>query len=279
MMRPATVAVGLALSLPVPAHALCDEGQGPAEPARIGAGPAGFGSLPEACPATELSLETDAALLDAASEDFYGSLVAGAALRGRYALDESVWVSAWLPGPQFLYVANATVEASAVELGPSALGLHVSLPVAERARLAPFARALVPTETVYRNATRYGFDHGFTLEYRLLRKLDVLGGGSFPLLLVDGSGTLHASFQPMLRAEGAYTPFRWFTVNVGFALRFRGGDDAALESIEPLLGLRFFPHRRVRIELAARLPLAGHDRTDLGAALGAGYRFDDPESP
>jgi hypothetical protein len=78
----------------------------------------------------------------------------------------------------------------------------------------------------------------------------------------------------MLRAEGAYAPFRWFTLNAGFALRFRGGDDAAFESFEPLLGLRFFPHRRVRIELAARLPLGGHDRTDLGAALGAGYRFD-----
>jgi hypothetical protein len=273
MMR-SWVAVGLALSLPATAHALCEKGQGPAEPARIGSGPAGFGSLPEACPATDIALHGEGALLDAASEDFYGSLVAGAAIRGRYALDERVWVSAWLPGPQFLYVANATVEASAVELGPSALGIHVSVPVSKRGRLAPFARALVPTETVYRNATRYGFDHGFTFEYRAHRMLDVLGGASFPLLLVDGSGTLHPSLQPMLRAEGAYAPFRWFTLNAGFALRFRGGDDAAFESFEPLLGLRFFPHRRVRIELAARLPLGGHDRTDLGAALGAGYRFD-----
>jgi hypothetical protein len=274
MTRAPAVALGLALSLPATAHALCEKGRDPADPARIGTGPAGFGSLPEACPATEVGLQGDVVLLDAASEDFYGSLVAAAAVRGRYALDERVWVSAWLPGPQFLYVANATVEATSVELGPSALGLHLSLPVATRARLAPFARALIPTETVYRNATRYGFDHGFTFEYHVLPKLDVLGGASFPLLLVDGSGTLHPSFQPLLRAEGAYTPFRWFTLNVGFALRFRGGDDAAFESFEPLLGLRFFPHRRVRLELAARLPLAGHDRTDLGAALGAGYRFD-----
>jgi hypothetical protein len=275
MTRTPALAFGLALSLPATVQALCDKGRGLAEPARIGTGPASFGSLPEACPATDVALQGDAALLDAAAEDFYGSLFAGAAVRARYALDERVWVSAWLPGPQFLYVANATVEASSVELGPSALGLHASLPVSERARLAPFVRALVPTETVYRNATRYGFDHGFTFGYRALRKLDLLGGTSFPVLLVDGSGTLHASFLPVFRVEAAYTPFRWLTLNVGFALRFRGGDDAAFESFEPLVGLRFFPHRRVPIELAARLPLGGHDRTDLGATFGAGYRFDD----
>jgi hypothetical protein len=275
-MRTSALALGVTLSLPATVHALCEKGRVAADPARIGAGPAGFGSLPEACPAMDLALQGDATLLDAATEDFYGSLFAGVALRGRYALNERVWVSAWLPGPQFLYVANATVETSTLELGPSALGIHTSLPISRRARLAPFARALVPTETVYRNATRYGFDHGFTFLYRAFRTLDVLGGTSFPLLLVDGSGTIHAALEPMVRAEGAYTPVRWFTLNAGFALRFRGGDDAAFESFEPLFGLRFFPHRRVRIELAMRLPLGGHDRTDLGAALGAGYRFDLP---
>jgi hypothetical protein len=264
----------LAVLAPAPADALCGAGTEPADPARVGPGPAGFGALPEVCPRSEIGLQGDATLLDAASEDFYGSLVAGVGIRGRYALDERVWVSAWLPGPEFLYVANATVETSAVELGASALGVHVSLPVTKRARLAPFARALVPTETVYRNATRYGFDHGFTFEQRVHRKLDVIGGASFPLLLVDGSGTVHPSFQPLVRAEGAYSPFRWFTLNAGFSLRFRAGDEVAFESFEPLLGLRFFPHRRVRIDLAGRLPLAGHDRTDVGTALGASYRFD-----
>jgi hypothetical protein len=273
--RARILAATLSLLTPNVAHALCEPGSEPAEPARIGAGPAGFGTLPEACARTEIGLQGEAALLDAAKEDFYGSLMAGVAIRGRFALDERAWVSASLPGAEFLYVANATVETSAVELGASALGVHVSLPATKRARLAPFVRALVPTETVYRNATRYGFDHGFTFQARLLRKLDGIFGASFPLLLVDGSGTVHSSFQPLARAEGAYSPFRWFTLNAGFSLRFRGGDDAAFESFEPLLGLRFFPHRRVRIELAGRLPLAGHDRTDLGVALGAGYRFGD----
>jgi hypothetical protein len=271
---PALGVLCLCLALPATARALCGAKQRPADPARVGAGPAGFGSLPEVCPATELTLQGDAALL-VATEEFYGSIGAGAALRGRYALDDRVWVSAWLPGPEFHYVANATVDASAVELGPSSLGIHASLPVSKRARLAPFARALVPTETVYRNATRYGFDHGFTFEYRALRTLDLMGGTSLPLLLTDGSGTLHASFQPVFRAEGGFAPWRFLTVNAGFSLRFRGGDDATFESFEPLLGLRCFPHRRVRIELAARLPLGGQDRTDVAAALGAGYRFDD----
>jgi hypothetical protein len=277
MRRSSLAALGalcLCLALPATAHALCGAQHRRADPARIGAGPAGFGSLPEVCPATELALQGDLALL-VATEEFHGSVAAGAALRGRYALDDRIWVSAWLPGPEFHYVANATVDASAVELGASSLGIHASLPVSRRARLAPFARALVPTETIYRNATRYGFDHGFTFEYRALRKLDLIGGTSFPLLLTDGSGTLHASLQPVFRAEGAFAPWRWLTVNAGFSLRLRGGDDATFESFEPLFGLRFFPHRRVRIELAGRLPLGGHDRTDVAAALGVGYRFDD----
>lgn len=275
MTRSRAAALGalcLAGGLPGTARALCGQERPPADPARIAPGPAGFGSLPEVCAGMELSLQGDVALL-VATDEFYGSIAAAGALRGRYALDDRVWVSGWLPGPEFRYVANATVDASQLDLGASALGLHVSLPVSERARLAPFARALIPTETVYRSATRYGFDHGFTFAYRAWRKLDLLGGASFPLLLTDGSGTLHASFQPLLRVEGAIVPFRWFTVNAGFALRFRGGDDATFESIEPLLGLRFFPHRRVRIELAGRLPLAGADRTDVAVALGAGYRF------
>jgi hypothetical protein len=268
----AVIAAGL--SLPTTARALCEKGRSPADPARIGPGPAGLGSLPEVCPATEIALQGDAALL-VATDEFYGSIGAAGAIRGRYALDRRVWVSAWLPGPEFRYVANATVDASSLDLGASSLGIHASLPFTVRSRFAPFARALVPTETVYQHSTRYGFDHGFSFEYRVLERLDVIGGASFPLYLTDGSGTLHASFQPLLRAEGAFVPFRFLTVNAGFSLRFRGGDDAAFESFEPLLGLRFFPHRRVRIELAARLPLGGHDRTDVAAALGAGYRFGD----
>jgi hypothetical protein len=252
----------------------CDgaEVRDPSAPARIGFGPAGFGSLPEACPATEVALQGDAALL-VATEDFYGSLAAGAAVRGRFAINEHAWVSAWAPGPSFFYVANATVDASSVDLGPSSLGVHFAIPVSERARLAPFARALLPTETIYQHAVRYGFDQGFTLALGALKELEVLTGMSFPLLLTDGSGTIHTSFGPLVRWEMSYTPVRFFQANAGMSLRARGGDDSGFESFEPLLAVRAFPLEKLRVELDARLPIGGGDRTDLGLALSVAWGF------
>lgn len=271
-----TIAAALALSslfVAANAAALCEpDARDPSAPARIGFGPAGFGSLPEACPATEIALQGDATIL-VATEEFYGSIAAGATVRGRYALGDRVWVSAWAPGPSYFYVANATVDASSVDLGASALGVHVSLPFFGGGRFAPFARALVPTETIYQHAVRYGFDHGFTTAFRALERLEILSGMSFPLLLTDGSGTVHASFGPLLRAEASFTPFRYLQANAGFSLRFRGGDDATFESFEPLFGVRVLPIAPLRLELAVRVPLAGHDRTDVGATFNAGWTF------
>jgi len=273
-MRATAAALALASFLvAAKARALCEpEARDPSAPARIGFGPAGFGSLPEACAATSIALQGDAAIL-VATDEFYGSIGAGAAVRARYAFGDRVWVSAWLPGPSYFYVANATVDASSVDIGASAIGVHVSLPFSKRARFAPFARTLLPTETIYENAVRYGFDHGFTVAVSALERLEILSGMSFPLLLTDGSGTVHASFGPLLRAEASYTPFRWLQANAGFSLRFRGGDDATFESFEPLLGVRVFPIAPLRLELAVRLPLAGHDRTDVGATFNAGWTF------
>jgi hypothetical protein len=245
-------------------------------PARIGFGPAGFGSLPEVCPASEVGLQGDAALL-VATEDFYGTVAAGGAIRGRYALGRGTWVSAWAPGPAFLYVANATVEHSSVDLGPSSLGLHTSVPFSPTIRFAPFVRTLLPTETIYHHAVRYGVEHGFTFGWHGHPKIEVYSGATFPLLLTDGSGTVHPSFGPSFRAEAAYTPFRFFRVNAGFSFRFRGGDDNAFEAFEPLLALRFLPVQKLRIELATRLPLAGADRTDAGVSLSAAWEFSRPE--
>jgi len=273
-MRTAAAAFALSgLLVASNAQALCEpDARDPSAPLRIGFGPAGFGALPEACPATDVALQGDAAIL-VATDDFYGSIAAGAALRARYAFGDRVWVSAWAPGPSYFYVANATVDASSVDVGASALGVHVSLPFFRGARLAPYARTLLPTETIYQHAVRYGFDQGFTLALRALDHLEILSGMSFPLLLTNGSGTTHASFGPLVRAEASYTPFRYLQANAGFSLRFRGGDDAGFESFEPLLGVRVFPIAPLRLELAVRLPLGGHDRTDVGAVFNAGWTF------
>jgi hypothetical protein len=257
------------------AGAACERGElpEPGVPARVAPGPAGLGSIPEACAATELALRADAALL-VASDDFYGGIQARGVVRARYALSSSVWLSAWLPGPDYRYVANATLTADSFDVGASALGIHVGLPLAAKARLAPFARVLVPTETVFQNATRWGFDQGLSFAGQLTSRIELLGGLSFPFLLTDGSGSVHAVFEPLLDLEASFSAFRKASALVGFAVRVRGGDQAGFESFDPKLALRWLPFEKFRTELSAGFPLWGDDRTDAVLALELGWVID-----
>ncbi len=263
-----------ALSTPRLAAAVCDTERSfdRGAPLRNAPGPAGFAGLPEACSANEIALQADAAAL-VAVEDFFGTLEAAAALRARYAPFRRLWFSLWLPGLSYRFVANATVEAESVDLGPGAVGVHLGLPLGTRAELSPFARVLLPTESVFVNATRYGFEHGLSLVYEPSQRIELLSGVSFPLLVTDSFGTLHSAFLPTLTVQGGLTAFSWLEILGGAAMRMRAGDEGGFEAFEPALGLRFFIRRRFRIELAARAPLWGADRTDLGLALNIGYLF------
>ena len=269
----ALLGVGCALAhLPARGAVCNDRALDQGAPARIGPGPAGFGSLPEACAGTEVSLQGDAALLVAA-DDFYGSVSASVALRARYAVSQHFWLSLWAPGLDYRYVANATVTADSLDLGASALSAHVALPIGRRAQLAPYLRVLVPTETVFVNGTRYGVEHGFALTYRATPELELVGGATFPALFTDTAGHVQARYEPGLGAEAVYTPWRFVSLVGGATARLRFGDDRAFESFDPTLAFRFFALRGLRIELAARAPLFGADRTDAAVALGMGWIF------
>jgi hypothetical protein len=253
---------------------LCDASasRDPGAPARLGPDPAGFGSLPEACPGTDIALQADAALL-VATDDFYGSLSAGVAIRGRYAVTDRFWFSLWTPGVEYRYVANATVTAGSTDLSAGAVGVHFPLRLGDRAQIAPYARLLVPTESVFVNAMRYGIDHGVAFAFLAARPLSLVGGATFPALFTDTAGQVHASYQPGLGVEALYSPWSFFTLVAGTTARFRFGDDRAFESLDPTLALRFFPWRGLRAELGARLPLFGADRTDAAFALNVGWMF------
>jgi hypothetical protein len=255
-----------------PLHAACgtERSLDRGAPLRSAPGPAGFAAVPEACAATEVALQGDAAALIAA-EDFFGTLEAAAAVRARYAPSTVLWFSLWLPGLSYRFAANATVEAESVDLGAGALGVHFGLPLGGRAQLAPFARVLLPTETIFVHATRYGVEHGLSFVYEPSRRLELVGGVSFPLLLTDSFGTLHSAFLPTASAQAGFTALSWLHLVGGASLRIRGGDESGFEAFEPALGVRFFAWRRLRLELGARAPLWGDDRTDLGLALNVGY--------
>jgi hypothetical protein len=269
------VALALLLSARVASADVCDARarHDPGAPARLGPGPAGFGSLPEACPGSDVSLQADASLL-VATDDFYGSISAGVALRGRYAVTRWLWLSLWAPGLAYRYVANATVTAGAVDLGASAASAHFPLLFGQDAQVTPYVRVLVPTETIYVNGTRYGVDQGLAFAFLAARSWELVGGVTFPALFTDTSGHVHANYEPGLGLEAAFTPWRFFTLVGGATARLRFGDDQSFESLDPTLALRFFAWRGLKSELAGRFPLFGADRTDAGLALNVGWMFE-----
>lgn len=239
-------------------------------PIRLLVGPAGLGTVPAACAASEIAVQSWGAVLIATS-DYYGSLDAGGAMVGRFVLPGGSWISVFAPGIEYRFVANASIEADATSVSGSALGWHLPLSVTSHVQIAPFARTLFPTETVYHRASRFGFDDGIAAVWRISPFLELTGGYSMPLLLTVNRPTTYSVLLPTATADLAFEPWRFFAVVAGASVRLRSGDESPFESFDPRAALRFYPFRGSRIELAAAAPLFGRDRTDLLAAISMGY--------
>jgi hypothetical protein len=241
-------------------------------PARLGFAPAGFGSVPEACPATDSALQGTASAL-VAFDDFYGLLEAGVAPRFRRRLFESDWVSLWLPALQYRFSANATIEADTLGVGDAALGYHHALSLNRWLVVTPYLRVLYPFDTGYRNATRYGFEHGLSASARLLPELELVGGLALPAFFTQNGARVLAVFVPSFESEAVLSPTAWLGVVLGAGVRVRSGKQPGFESFDPRAALRVYPFSGLRIELAAAAPLWGGDRTDLLLGFNLGWLF------
>ncbi|MBX3196525.1 MAG: hypothetical protein KF850_19695 [Labilithrix sp.] len=274
--RVLAVLAAQALSLAATAALACDapSASRPAAggtPVRVPLGPGDVGVLPEGCEATEASLETRAAVLVATS-DLYGSLQAGVGLRGRAVVAERTWISLWAPSLEYRFVANATVEADRASLGGGVVGAHHRIGLGERASVAPFARLLLPTETGFARAARWGGEHGVVATARVRERLEVVGGFAFSLVSVVNGGRTLSVLGETLSADVVYRPWRAFGIAGGTALRLALADARPLESFDPRLALRFYPVRGLFVVLGGAVPLGGRDRTNLGLALSIGWQ-------
>ncbi|MBX3207863.1 MAG: hypothetical protein KF764_22650 [Labilithrix sp.] len=240
-------------------------------PVRVPLGPGDLGVLPEACEATEASLETRAAVLVATS-DLYGSLQAGVGVRGRAVVAERTWISLWAPSLEYRFVANATVEADRASLGGGVVGAHHRIALGERASVAPFARLLLPTETGFARASRWGGEHGAAATARLHERVEIVGGFAFTLVSVVNGGRALSVLSETLSADVVYRPWRAFGIAGGAAARFALAGARPFESFDPRVALRFYPVRGLFVVLGGALPLGGRDRTDLGLALSIGWQ-------
>ncbi len=242
-------------------------------PLRLGPGPAGLGTVPEACPANEVALHgVAAALID--EPDFYGFLNASVALRFRAELGEHAWASLQMPGLEYWYVANATVEAETTEMSAGALGLHSPWALSNDLQIAPYLRLLLPTETVYENAVRYGADAGTAALWRTHRMLELVGGVSVPLLITVNGPAAHTVVIPSLTGEAWFEPWTFVAAGAGLGIRARFGTEKSFDAVDPRAGLRFYFGGGTRLELGALFPLWGEDRTDLVLAASFGWLFE-----
>lgn len=278
MCRPLRIVLALlascVVSSPAPAVACEANGDRPraaGTPVRVPLGPGDLGVLPEACEATEASLETRAAVL-IATGDLYGSLQAGVGLRGRAVVAERTWLSLWTPSLEYRFVANATVEAERASLGGAVVGAHHRLPIGERTSVAPFARLLLPTETGFARAARWGGEHGIVATTRLRERVELVGGFAFTLVSVVNGGSALSVLGESLSADVVYRPWRPFALAGGVGTRFALAGVKPFESFDPRLALRFYPLRGLFIVLGGAVPLWGRDRTDVGLALSLGYQ-------
>ena len=243
-------------------------------PIRIPLGPADLGMPGEACAGTSVALDTRMRLT-VATDEFYGSIYAGAALRARMQIGEIAWLSAVVPGFEYRLVANATIQASGADLGPGSVGAHVVFLRGDWFQVTPHLRILLPTETVYVEATRLGVDLGASALFRAHEDVEVLVGAAFPITAVYLGSKQETTFVPNLTVDVTWHPLSWFAVAAGLGVRFAPQEDEAFESLDPRLGLRFYAFDRLLIELTGAAPVAGRDRTDAAAFFSVGWVFED----
>jgi hypothetical protein len=223
---------------------------------------ADFGAVPEACGRYELSGRAGLGVL-IATEDFYGTATIGGALRGRLLLPHGGWLSAATPGVVWRFAANATVEADSVDISAATLGYHEPVRLGPL-QLAPYARVLLPNETVLQNAARYGLEHGVAFVASLHELVELTGGYALPLLLTSNPGAVDLGFRP----------WRWVEVMGGGAVRLVPADEEPFESFDARAALRFYPWRGLLIDLGGAFPLGGRDRTLASAGLALGWLAD-----
>lgn len=242
-------------------------------PTRAAQGPADFGMLPEACAATAVVLDTSAGLT-IALEEFYGNVGLNASLRARLAWSDALWFSATLPGLDYRFVANASLEATQLDLGATTVAVHAGSVVSDKVQLAPYFRLLLPTETVYQSALRLGIEVGVSSVARVHPLVELVSGVSLPLFIVTHGSGDDVRLGANASVDVNITPYEWWVISLGVGARLFGGDTLEpLESVDPRIAMRFYPWEGLMVDIAARTPVLGADRTDASVSLGLGWIF------
>lgn len=237
-----------------------------------GTGPADFGSVPEVCGATDGVLRLRGALLIASTmPDYYGSIFAGATVRGRYQLTDRTTLSLAADAFDYRYVNNGGLGSHGVSAGPGTIGVHQAFVIGPETAISAHALLLVPLDTARQTGVETGLELGGGLRMRAGARW-VLDGGlalAAPLDLVGGQA--HLRLEPVALAEAWLRLRPTAALCGGVNIRVNAAPTFELATLVPRLGARVMVRRRWWTALLAELPVAGADRTDLIVGIYAGF--------
>ena len=253
--------------------AVCTKNDGPATgPLMGGAGPADFGAVPEPCGATDLALRLRGALLIAPTmPDYYGSIFAGATLRGRYQLGERTTLSLAADVFDYRYVNNGGLASHGASAGPATIGFHQAFLFGAETAASLYARALVPLDTARQNGIETGLELGAAARAGVGARWVLDGGLALAAPLDVVGGQAHLRLEPAALAEAWLRVRPWVALCAGVNVRVIAAPSFDLGTLAPRAGARFAVRRRWWTAVLVELPVAGVDRTDLIAGVHLGY--------
>jgi hypothetical protein len=186
-------------------------------------------------------------------------------------------VSAAFDPATWRYPINAVVASSGVGVGPATLGVHRTFTFGwQRTVLTPYARLLLPLDTARHYGSRWGGELGASASRRLGARWGLRGGLGFPSTLVSLGGRGRLALSSSALAEAVYGPRWWLAVAAGPALRTRLAPSPTVLALAARASARAQTRRGWQFGLAADIPVAGTDRTDLTATIFVGWaRSDD----
>jgi hypothetical protein len=235
--------------------------------------PADFGTIPEACPRSDLALRLRGEIWDgSAAPDFQGRLIVGATARARLRLGARSTVSIALDFVTVRYVNDAGLATTAASFGPATAGYELLLAATERTAVAAYARVLLPVDTSRSSdSTQTGLELGGAGRARLSARWAADGGLALVAPLVITAGVAHGHLQPAALAELWFSPTPRFGLFGGAALRAEVAPAAELVAVTPRVGLRAALRHGIWLAFLAEAPLGGSDRTNAVAGLFVGW--------
>ena len=235
-------------------------GEAASGPLAGGDGPADFGTIPEACLASDVTLRARGALLVAASKpDFFGSILAGAMLRARRPIGTKSWLTLALDVVDFRYINNGGLAATGLSFGPATLGYNRTVYATDGSTTAGYARLLLPIDTARQNGFETGLEVGGVVRARLGGRAIADGGVGLTAPLDVTGGQLHGRLEPILLAELSGFALRpGAALGAGASATVELAPEAKLVTAVPRVSARFALARRFWTAVLLELPRCRH---------------------